>query len=121
MNEPGQHRGLSPVRWAAFSFDQQILSIANEMNRTLRLAELGDRDRLRPGYERVLQLADLTIGLAASPTRRRELLRWRDLIAALYVAPAPEPAEHRQAFRTLLQFTSAAAQQIEPLLGRSAG
>jgi hypothetical protein len=120
VNEPGQHQGLSTDRWAAFSFDQQILSIGNEMNRTERLAELGDWERLRPGYERVLRLADLTIGLTASPTRRRELLRWRDLIAALYVAAGPEPAEHRQAFRVLLQFTPVAARQIEPLLGRSA-
>ncbi|HEX3555356.1 MAG TPA: hypothetical protein VIA62_19195 [Thermoanaerobaculia bacterium] len=38
-----QHASLSPERWAAFSRDQQILMIGNEMNRATRLLRLGDR------------------------------------------------------------------------------
>jgi hypothetical protein len=121
VSAPDQHRGLSPERWAAFSFDQQVLSIGNEMNRALRMAELGERERLRLAYERVLQLTDLTVGLAETRARRRELLRWRDLVAEMYVAPEPAPADHRLAFRALLQMTPVAAQQIEPLLGRFQG
>ena len=118
MNAPAQHRGLSPERWSAFSFDQQILAIGSEMNRTSSMLAGGDWQRARLGYERVLQLADLTIGLASTRSRRRELLRWRDLVAALYLQPEPDPAEQRRVFRTLLQFTPIASRQIEPLLGR---
>lgn len=87
-NGPSQHRALSPDRWSAFSFDQQILATGNEMNRTLAMLEQGEWDRARLGYERVLQLIDLTVGLAATPGRRRELLRWRDLVAWLYLQPS---------------------------------
>ena len=46
----------------------------------------------------------------------RELLRWRDLIAALYQSPVPDRALHRAAFRCLLQFHPTAARQIPFLL-----
>lgn len=112
-----QHGGLSPARWAGFSFDQQILMIGNEMNRGLSLLASGASDHARRGYERVLQLVDLTVVTASTSARRRELLRWRDLVAALYLAPEPDAEAHRCAFRCLLQFTPAASRQIEPLLG----
>jgi len=117
VSAPTQHAGLSPERWAGFSFDQQILMIGNEMNRASSLLARGAWDHAHRGYERVLQLIDLTV-VAATPTRRRELLRWRDLVAALYLTPEPDADVHRRVFRCLLQFTPTAAQQIEPLLGR---
>jgi len=59
-----QHAGLSPERCAAFSLDQQVLMIANEMNRAAKLMAPADRERLRSAYERILQLADLTVQVA---------------------------------------------------------
>lgn len=50
---------------------------------------------------------------------RRELLRWRDLVAALYLETTPHPAEHAAAFRCLLRFTPGSARQI-PLLAATA-
>jgi hypothetical protein len=47
-----QHASLAPERWARFSLDQQILMIANEMNRAAKLIEPLDAERLRRGYER---------------------------------------------------------------------
>ena len=118
MSVPAQHAGLSLDRWAAFSFDQQILMIGNEMNRASSFsADRGAWDHARRGYERVLQLVDLTV-TALTPTRRRELLRWRELVAALYIGSEPDRTAHRRAFRCLLQFTPVASRQIEPLLGR---
>lgn len=117
MTAAAQHAGLSPERWRDFSYDQQILMIANEMHRTARLIDLGAWDRVHAGIERVLRLTDLTIGGVTSPTRRRELLRWRDLAAACYVEERPEPRAHEAAFRCLLQFTPAAFEQTALLLG----
>ena len=56
--------------------------------------------------------------MAARPARglTRELLRWRDLIAQLYVSPARERDRHRQALRALLQLVPATARQIPYLL-----
>ncbi len=104
----GQHAALTPERWAAFSLDQQILMVANEMNRAAGLYAASDRERLRFGLERVLRLTDLTVQVQRRRGLRRELLRWRDLVAALYVAHAPSSEAHRSAFLALLQLTPAA-------------
>ncbi len=55
-----QHASLSPERWSAFTLPDQILMIANEMNRALSLFGPGDGDRLRRAYERTLRLVDST-------------------------------------------------------------
>ena len=107
-----QHASLSPERWARFDLDRQILMIANEMNRASGLLRAEDRPSLQRAYERVLRLVDLTVATRPRRGLRRELLRWRDLVAALYVAPAPEPEAHATAFRALLRFTPAASKQI---------
>lgn len=107
-----QHATLSPERWARFSRDQQILMIANEMNRAGKLFAAEDRERLRNAYERVLNLTDLTIASRSERGLRRELLRWRDLIAALYLRPDADAAGHQAAFRCLLRFTPEASKQL---------
>jgi hypothetical protein len=116
-----QHAGLGPERWATFPLDRQILMIGNELNRAGKLFAPADRERLRDSLERVLALTDLTVAVHERPTLRRELLRWRDLIGALYVASEPSVAAFRAAFRCLLQFTRASAEQIPLLLERREG
>ena len=112
-----QHATLSPERWARFSLDQQVLMIANEMQRASRLLT-PDRDAwLRLAYERVLRLVDLTVAAQPKRTLRRELLRWRDLVAELYVTPGPNPVQHREVVRTLLRLRPEASRQIPLLLG----
>jgi len=110
-----QHSALSPERWAGFPLDQQILMIGNEMNRAAGLMAPKDAARRQNAYVRVLQLTDLTIGTRPRPGLLRELLRWRDVIAALYLRAEGDPETHREAFRCLLRFTPVAARQI-PLL-----
>jgi hypothetical protein len=43
---------------------------------------------------------------------RRELLRWRDLAAALYIQPAADQTDHTAALRSLLRFTPEASRQL---------
>jgi len=112
-----QHSSLSAERWARFTLDQQILMIGNELNRGRRLLAEPEPHSLRLVYERALRLTDLTIAVNPRRALRRELLRWRDLVAALYVAPSPDPKAHLAAFRCLLLFNPTAAQQIPLLLG----
>jgi len=107
-----QHANLSPERWSAFSLDQQILMIGNEMARAKKSMGRRDIPGLRLSYERILRLVDLTVEVQKRSTLRKELLRWRDLIAELYIHPDPHPADHRAAFRSLLLFTPVAAKQI---------
>ena len=114
-----QHSELSAERWSRFTLDQQILMIGNEMNRARKLFGPADLASLRNCYERVLRLVDLSIAIHAKRGLRRELLRWRDVIAELYVSQAPELDRHDAAFRCLLRFTPFASQQI-PLLFQAA-
>jgi len=107
-----QHRELSEERWSGFTLDQQILMIANEMNRASRLLRSGDVVGTKSCYERVLRLTDLTVRVQTKSTLRRELLRWRGLIAELYLEETTRADEHRRALRCLLYFTSEAARQI---------
>jgi hypothetical protein len=117
---PAQHGSLTPERWSKFSLDQRILMVGNEMHRCAKLFAPEDRARLRSGYERVLRLADLTVSCRPRRALLRELLRWRDLVAALYVADAPEPEAHRAVFEVLLRFTPVAAAQIPSVLPSAA-
>lgn len=111
-----QHASLAPERFARFDLDQQVLMVANEMNRARGLFAPADRDALRRTYERVLRLVDLTVETRPRRSLRRELLRWRDLVAALYVAEGASSRAHDEAFRCLLRFTPAASKQIPHLL-----
>lgn len=110
-----QHTALSAERWAAFSLDQKVLMIGNEMHRASRLMVPADRAGLERAYERSLRLVDLTVETEPGHGLRRELLRWRDLLAELYLTPS-DAARHRELLRALLRLTAVAARQI-PLLG----
>ena len=110
-----QHGALSEQRWSEFTLDQQVLMIANEMNRARKLMGADDRTHLQNCYERVLRLVDLTVRVHRRPGLWKELLRWRDLIAELYVAPASAPEAHDDALRCVLTLTPTAYQQL-PLL-----
>ena len=112
-----QHASLSLERWARFSREHQLMMIANEMNRATRLMAADDRHSRNLAYERVLRLVDLTVEVNPKRAFRRELLRWRDLVGALYVAAAPDGGAHRAALRSLLQLSPATAAQIPHLLG----
>ncbi len=107
-----QHASLTLDRWLTFSFDQRILMIANEMHRAAKLTAPGDRERLLNAYERVLALTDLTIQAPGRRAVRRELLRWRDLVAERYIAPDADPPAHDALLTCLLRLTPAAALQL---------
>lgn len=109
-----QHSSLSNEKWSQFTLDQQILMIGNEMNRARKHLESADTDGLRNCYERILNLTDLTIGANSKRTLIRELLRWRDLIANLYIRTyesVPRDEDHKMAFKSLLLFTPEASKQ----------
>jgi len=112
-----QHSTLGLERWSRFTADQQLLMIGNEMNRTSKLLADDMTESRRLGYERVLRLTDLTIASANRSAFRREVLRWRDLAARLFISSDPEPDAHRSALRALLLMHPVAARQIPLLSG----
>jgi hypothetical protein len=111
-----QHASLTPERWGRFNLDQQVLMIGNEMQRASAFMSAEGRSSRQLAYERALRLLDLTVAVHSKPTLRRELLRWRDLVAALYAAGEADPVAHQEAFRCLLRFTPEASRQIPYVL-----
>jgi hypothetical protein len=107
-----QHAGLSIERWAAFDFGRQILMIANELHRAGKLTAAADRERRRSSLERVYALVDLTIATNLRPSRRRELLRWREVLGESYLNDAPAARQDRALLRALLQLSPEAAPQV---------
>jgi len=107
---------LTPEGWSRFTLGQQILQIGAEMQRGLDHLEASDMLWLRPCYERALGLVDLTVAVNKRPRLRRELLRWREAIAGLYLGERPDPDLHRLAFRALLEMTPQSQPQVA-LLG----
>lgn len=114
-----QHASLTVERWRQFTLDQQILMIANEMNRGSKVLAPGDDIRRRNTYERTLALVDLTIRVNEARGLRQGLLRWRDLVADLYIAEAGNADAHAAALRVLLRLTPEVSKQI-PHLGTGA-
>ena len=100
-----QHASLGAERWRSFTLDQQLLMIANEMNRASKLLTPEDAQSLNRAYQRVLRLTDLTIEVQERPALRRELLLWRDLVAQLRREGIGNPRAHSAALRSLLLFT----------------
>jgi hypothetical protein len=112
-----QHAGLSAERFSRLSRGQQLMAIANEMNRASKLLAPADRERLNRSYERVLALADLTVHVNESRSLRRELRLWRDLVAALRAAEETNSRAHAVAFRALLQLHPETWRQLPYVTG----
>jgi hypothetical protein len=112
-----QHSGLSAERLARFTRGQQLMAIANEMNRASKLFGPDDKERLGKAHERVLALVDLTVEVNDARSLRRELLRWRDLVAEQYAASARDPQAHARAFRALLQLHPETWRQLPYVTG----
>lgn len=85
MYELKIHKNLSPQKGATFPIDRQIFMIANELQRLLTCIknDIGfstQKERIECAFE----LIDLTISVQNGHFHY-ELLRWRELFAALYL------------------------------------
>lgn len=110
------HKNLNPAVWSTYSFDRQILMIANEVNRFINgvKSEL-DAVSLRECLERAFELCDLTIACQTG-SRRKELLRWRELFGAYYLDSLPQYeyiSDSAGIFKTLLLNTRATEALID--------
>lgn len=90
--------------------------IANEMQRGTSLRDHHEHRSRRLCYERVLRLVDLTVECRPRVAFMREMLRWRDLAAELYLDPESRPEAHHQALVALLRLRPEASRQIPYLL-----
>ena len=112
-------QGPSASRWGEFTLAQQIIMIANDLHRASKWMKREDVELRRGSYARALALTDLTAAGTARFAVRRELLRWRELLAELYVDETPRPDMNRELLRVLLLFTFESSRQIRNTPGLS--
>lgn len=78
------HKTLDLEKWRSFSAGQQILMIANELNRAGNWVSKGTApEAVRFCYERALELLCLTMEAATGYARRHELARFKEVLASL--------------------------------------
>jgi hypothetical protein len=78
------HKNLSVDKWSEYSGGQQILMIANEINRAKNSLIKNNSDDALSCYERALDLIDITLQDSKWKNKLKELLRCREFIGTLY-------------------------------------
>ena len=103
------HVGMTP-RFYGFSKHQQLLMVANELNRAEHL-KTTPRE-YRNALERAMELIDLLSADHRWWPALRELRRGREMMAQFYASPAPASTQVLQ--RTLLQLDATAWNLLHP-------
>ena len=75
-----QHQELAQGRWFRLPFFEQMANVGSEVGRAINWRVRGGENS-RLAFERALELLDLTIDDVKNRTRRRELLRVREVLA----------------------------------------
>ena len=103
------HKKLTIEKWSKYSKGQQILMIANELNRAGNRINNGTTDEVNLCYERAMELTDLT-----SSDRKwknpalKELRRFRETLGWLYADKNKDIRLNELIYRTLIQMNAEA-------------
>ena len=100
------HPGLEK-RWQTFSEYRQIVMIANELNRAQNMLQKHDIYEMKQALERAFELVDLTIEYARN-SLRYELLRFREILAEIYLNPDSQKHFFEKTMKPLLALNSEA-------------
>ena len=104
-----QHKNLTAEKWFGYPKAQQVLMIANELNRAKNWIKKQETKHVNACYERALELTDLTgEDQKWQGHSLRELRRFREILAALYISPEKDAALNDTIYRLFLQTTPAA-------------
>ena len=106
------HKTLSPAKWMAYPDHQQILMIANELNRAGNALRKGALVNAIHAWERAFELTDLTVEDPKWSMKLKELLRFRETLGALFLQP--DSAENELLTRTLITLNSTACNAVRP-------
>jgi len=104
-----QHKNLSVEKWYGYSRAEQVLMIANELNRAKNCITGQDTGGVDSCYERALELTDLTgENDKWRGSALRELRRFREVLAAQWISREKDPVMNTHLYRLLLQLSPAA-------------
>ena len=102
---------MTPEKWFAYPRYQQILSIANELNRAQNALIRGDHDNAVHAWERAFELTDLTIEAHLSETLLIDLLRFRENLGEIFTTQ--DAIAHKQLITTLIGLDEIAGELID--------
>jgi len=99
------HPNLSEEKWQSYDRARQVLMIANELNRAQNWLNKDGLENTLPCYERALELTDLTIDDEKWQRRRKELLRFRECLAELYISDKKSLKVNNQLYHGLISLS----------------
>ena len=79
------HKNMTAEKWFAYQSFQQLLMIANELNRAQNALEKGDATYAICAWERAFELTDLTVEDKKNERMLKELLRFREMLGETFV------------------------------------
>jgi hypothetical protein len=100
------HKSLNSEKWNRFPLENQILMIGSEFARAKNLRPDGIWGEVQQCYERAFELLDLCAQDPKWLSRLRELLRFREMLGALYLEPSKQGPEFMSLYRTLMNWTA---------------
>ena len=108
------HPNLTPLKWAGYSKTQQVLMIANELNRSLNALGINRPEDAEKAYERAMELTDLTIEDSRWWSNGlKELLRFREILSELWLYK--DMKLNRMCLTALLSFDAEAWNMFVPV------
>ena len=99
------HKNLTEDKWFAYSKAQQLLMIANELNRAKNWINKKNFQDVNLCYERAFELTDLTIADKKWQSRLKELLRFREYLAEQYIIKNKSTKINDQLYKGLISLT----------------
>ncbi len=108
------HKGLTLEKWSSYPESRQVLMISNELNRAKNFIADGNVEAVNMCYERAFELTDLTTSDKKWQGKRREMRRFREMLAKLYADKDKNAEENQMLFIGLLRLSPEAYRTLYP-------
>ena len=99
-------KGMTAEKWCSYPRFQQLLFIANELNRAQNLLIKADFGGAEHAWERAFELTDLTLEGDLSRGLQKELLRFRELLGEIFITH--DTLDHKKLIAALIMLDARA-------------
>ncbi len=96
------HKSLTVEKWATYTKGQQVLMIANEINRAKNWILKKQDTETNNAYERAFELIDLTVEQPKWGNGIIELLRLREILGSLYISTEKDLHLNNLCYKSLI-------------------
>lgn len=100
------HKNMTNAKWFSYPRFQQLLMIANELNRAQNALAKDDKENAIHAWERAFELTDLTVEDQKNKRLLKELLRFREMLGETFVSL--DAALNKSLMKELIRLDAAA-------------